>query len=372
MDSIPSAEESDATLLALIAQAQAPRPKNVRPIIIIGAGGIVRDAHLPAYKKAGFPVIGLHDKSWERAEELASKQGIKRTLRTAADAVAYAPTDTVFDIAVPASQLISILAQLRDGSTVLMQKPMGETIEEARAIRDLCRSKSLIAAVNFSLRYAPNNLAAKALAADGFLGDIHDMEIHTRTSTPWHVWTFLATAPRLEILYHSIHYFDLIRSWLGNPHSAYARTVKHPLTPNLAATRTTAILDYGDSKRVLVTANHGHNFGPAHQDSFVQWEGLSGAARITMGVNLDYPIGRPDTLEYAKLGKTTSDWTRLPVSGNNFPDGFIGTMGALQAFAEGSTSSLPSHFEDAFQTMALVEALYRSSEARHESISFAE
>ena len=118
MDSIPSAEESDATLLALIAQAQAPRPKNVRPIIIIGAGGIVRDAHLPAYKKAGFPVIGLHDKSWERAEELASKQGIKRTLRTTADAVAYAPTDTVFDIAVPASQLISILAQLRDGSTV--------------------------------------------------------------------------------------------------------------------------------------------------------------------------------------------------------------------------------------------------------------
>ena len=50
MDSIPSAEESDATLPALIAQAQAPRPKNVRPIMIIGAGGIVRDAHLPAYK----------------------------------------------------------------------------------------------------------------------------------------------------------------------------------------------------------------------------------------------------------------------------------------------------------------------------------
>jgi hypothetical protein len=91
-----------------------------------------------------------------------------------------------------------------------------------------------------------------------------------------------------------------------------------------------------------------------------------------MGVNLDYPAGRPDTLEYAKLGQTKSEWTKLSVSGNNFPDGFIGTMGALQAFAEGSTSSLPSHFEDAFQTMALVEALYRSSEQRREPVSCTE
>ena len=40
----------------------------------------------------------------------------------------------------------------------------------------------------------------------------------------------------------------------------------------------------------------------------------------------------------------------------------MGTVGALQSFAEGSASTLPSHFEDAFHTMALVEALYRSSE----------
>jgi hypothetical protein len=37
-------------------------------------------------------------------------------------------------------------------------------------------------------------------------------------------------------------------------------------------------------------------------------------------------------------------------------------MGALQAFAEGSAPTVPSIFEDAFETMTLVEALYRSSE----------
>jgi predicted dehydrogenase len=365
-------EESDASLLAAISQTQSPRPINVKPIIVIGAGGIVRAAHLPAYKKAGFPVIGLLDASLEKAEQLASEQGIERTFSSITEAVRYAPADVVFDVAVPASQLVSILPQLPDGAIVLMQKPMGETIEEARIIRDLCRGKDLTAAVNFSLRYSPNNLAALALTSNGFLGDIHDMEIQTCTYTPWHLWTFLATAPRLEILYHSIHYFDLIRSWLGNPHSVYARTIKNPMNPNLAATKTTAILDYGASKRVLVTTNHGHDFGPAHQHSFVKWEGIRGAARITMGVNLDYPNSRPDTLEYAERGNTTLTWKSVPVSGNNFPDAFMGTMGALQAFAEGSISTLSSHFEDAFQTMSLVEALYRSSEQRSDPISYTE
>ena len=363
-------EEYDALLFSTIQRSKSPRPKNARPIIVVGAGGIVRAAHLPAYKKAGFPVIGLLDEVHEKAAKLASEQEIPRTFRSVAEAARFATYDTVFDIAVPASQLVQILTQLPDAATVLMQKPMGETIGEARAIRDLCRNKGLIAAVNFSLRYAPNNLAVAALADAGFLGDINDIEVQTRTYTPWHLWPFLATAPRLEILYHSIHYFDLIRSWLGNPHSVYARTVKHPLSPDLAAIKTCAILEYGGSKRVVVATNHGHNFGPGHQHSFVQWEGRTGAARITMGVNLDYPIGRPDTLEYAEIGNSSPTWRSLPVSGDNFPDGFMGTMGALQAFAEGSAAVLPSHFEDAFQTMALVEALYRSSENSGDVISY--
>jgi predicted dehydrogenase len=357
---LPLTEESQ--LLSVVRAVRIPRPLQPRPILIIGAGGIVRAAHLPAYEKAGFPVIGLMDGTPGKAAELASMHGIAHTFDSLDEAIRFAPADVVYDVAVPASQLPHILPQLPDGAVVLMQKPMGETLEEARLLRTICREKRLIAAVNFSLRYSPNNLAVAELAAKGFLGDIHDLEVQTSTYTPWHLWTFLATAPRLEILYHSIHYFDLIRSWLGNPQGVYAKTVKNPHSGNLAATRTVAILDYGDSRRVFVATNHHHNFGPEHQHSFVQWEGLKGAARITMGLNLDYPTGKPDTLEFAERGSTSATWQALPVSGNNFPDAFMGTMGALQAFAEGSAPTLPSDFEDAFETMALVEALYRSTE----------
>jgi predicted dehydrogenase len=362
MPNPPTTEDLDARIAAVVEAVRQPRPKQVRPIFIIGAGGIVRTAHLPAYARAGFPVIGLMDQDGDKAAALAAERNIPRAFNSVAEAVRFTPRDAVFDVAVPASQLVHILPQLPDNATVLIQKPMGETLEEARVLRDLCRSKCLTAAVNFSLRYSPNNLAVAALARSGLLGEIHDIEVQTSTYTPWHLWTFLAAAPRLEILYHSIHYFDLIRSWLGNPQGVHARTVKNPHTDKLAATKTIAILDYGNCKRVFVATNHNHNFGAKHQHSFVQWEGLIGAARITMGVNLAYPAGKPDTAEYAECGLDSPRWRSVPVSGNNFPDGFMGTMGALQCFAEGSASTLPSHFEDAFQTMALVEALYRSNE----------
>ncbi len=368
MPNPPTMESLDARIAAAVQTVRQPRPKKVRPIVVIGAGGIVRAAHLPAYEKAGFPIISLMDQDGDKAAALAADRGIPHSFSSLAESVRFAPRDAIFDVAVPASQLVHILPQLPEGATVLMQKPMGETLQEARVIRNLCRSKGFTAAVNFSLRYSPNNLAVAALASSGLLGGIHDIEVQTSTYTPWRLWTFLATAPRLEILYHSIHYFDLVRSWLGNPQGVYARTVKNPHTANLAATKTIAILDYGDSKRVFIATNHNHNFGPEHQHSFVQWEGLNGAARITMGVNLDYPAGKPDTAEYADRGSDSPRWRSLPVSGNNFPDAFMGTMGALQCFAEGSVSTLPSHFEDAFQTMALVEALYHSSERSGEPL----
>jgi predicted dehydrogenase len=350
----------------VVAESGPPRPNQARPIVIIAAGGIVKAAHLPAYAKAGFPVIALADAIPGKAASLVAETGIL-PFDSVAEAVRFAPPDAIFDIAIPASQLMTILPQLPPGTAVLMQKPMGETLTEARAIRDLCRNRGLVAAVNFQLRYAPNHLGAVALADAGLLGELHDIEVQVRTFTPWALWTFLSTAPRLEILYHSIHYLDLIRSWLGNPLGVYAKTVRNPQTAALAATKSTMILDYGESRRVFIATNHGHDFAASSQCSFVQWEGTHGAIHMDMGVNLNYPAGVPDTLAFAQ--RETGEWHDAPIRGNWFPDAFAGTMGALQAFVEGSTNQLPTHFESAYETMVLVEAVYRSSEKPADRLS---
>jgi len=352
---------TDKKYLQAFTSAAPPRPNAPRPIVILGAGGIVRAAHLPAYAKAGFPVIALADPVPGKAAELACEFAVPHSFDSVQDAIRFAPPDAIFDIAVPASQLIHILPLLPKGAAVLMQKPMGETLDEARAIRALCREQGFTAAVNFQLRYSQNNLGAVALAKAGLLGQLHDMEVQVSTYTPWQLWTFLAEAPRLEVLYHSIHYLDLIRSWLGNPRGVYAKVVRNPVTAALAATKCSIILDYGDWQRTFVAATHTHDFAEQYQRSFIQWEGTAGAIRMDMGLNLNYPTGRPDTLSYIERNSHNHEWTQLPVTGKWIPDAFMGSMGALQAYVEGSASTLPSNFEDAFETMALVEAVYQSS-----------
>lgn len=348
---------------ALPHAAQQPKlPRSPRPIIVIGAGGIVRDAHLPAYRKAGFRVAGVFDRDHTKATALARDFGIEHVYPSLDAAIAAAPADVVYDVAVPASATLDILRALPPGSVVLSQKPMGEDLDGARAIRDLCRTKQLTLAVNFQLRYAPYILAARDLIAQGLAGDVHDMEIRVNVETPWHLWTFLEGIPRLEILYHSIHYVDLLRSFLGEPRGVYAKSVRYPGLDKLAATRSTIMLDYGDFLRATITANHHHIWGARHQESYVKWEGTRGAIKTTLGSLIDYPKGIPDMLEDVTLEDgRPGEWRSISVEGSWFPDAFIGTMSSIMRYAEGSETTLPTSFEDAYRTMAVVEAAYRSS-----------
>src|ERR1700716_2275701 len=131
MSNPPTTETVEARIAAAVQTVRQPRPKQLRPIVIIGAGGIVRAAHLPAYEKAGFPVIGLMDQDGNKASALAAERRIPHSFVSVAEAVRFAPGDAIFDVAVPASQLVHILPQLRDSANVLIQKPMGETLQEA-------------------------------------------------------------------------------------------------------------------------------------------------------------------------------------------------------------------------------------------------
>jgi predicted dehydrogenase len=348
----------DSRFQQALRKATPPLPEKPRSIIVIGAGGIVHDAHMPAYRKAGFPVAGLVDANLEKATALAEKFSVPVVTTSLDEAIRKSPKDSVFDVAVPAGAILDVLPLLPDGAAALIQKPMGNTLKEAEQILAICRKKSLTAAVNFQLRYAPVMLAAKQIADAGLLGQVHDIEVVVNVYTPWDLWTFLSTAPRLEILYHSIHYVDLVRSWFGNPERVLAKTVRNPKTPNLAATKSVITLDYGEWKRVYIATNHGHHFRDS-QCSYVQWEGTEGALHAVMGVNLDYPKGKPDALRFAKPEES---WQTLPTEGNWFPDAFVGSMGSLQAYVTGTSETLPTSVDDAIDTMRTVEAAYISSE----------
>ena len=180
-------------------------PEKARNIVIVGAGGIVSGSHLPAYKMAGYPVVGIYDLDHEKAEKAAKEFGIPNAVPELEQLIELGVReDAVFDM-VPASKTASILRLLPDNAAVLMQKPMGESIEQAKEILDICHAKNLTAGVNFQLRQAPYMIAARKLIQDGVIGDIVDIDWRVVELHPWHLWSFLFGLERMEINYHSIH-----------------------------------------------------------------------------------------------------------------------------------------------------------------------
>lgn len=329
-------------------------PSTSLPIVIFGAGSIVSDAHLPAYAKAGFTVAGIYDPDQAKAAKLAGPIG----------GVAYASVDdavqlgrgAVYDLAVPPAAIAGLLRALPIGAVVLIQKPMGSDLAAADEIIAICRERGLKAAVNFQLRFAPMSLALKDAIARGLLGEVVDFDALLALDTPWHLWAFLADLPRVEILLHSIHYLDFIRDILGNPAGVHAKTMGHP-SSTVSNTRTSMILDYGDRVRAGLSINHNHAFGRKFQACEFRISGTKGGAYMKLGVNLDYPKGEPDELWL----NTDGTWQQVVLDGNWFIEAFVGRITQVMRFAVGEDAVLQGSAEDAWHTMALVEAAYESS-----------
>ena len=247
---------------------------------------------------------------------------------------------------------------------MLIQKPLGENLEQARTIVEICHRKRFTAAVNFQLRYAPYVAAARDLIDRGAIGELHDLEVRVCVNMPWQLWTFLEKVPRMEIVYHSVHYVDLIRSFLDEPRRVWARTLKHPIAPKMAQSRSNLLFDYGEMTRAAISTNHGHAFGLTHQESYIKWEGTRGAIKATLGLLMNYPKGEPDALEVCLLDNhgQPKPWEAVPLTGSWYPEAFVGPMADLMRYADGESETLPTAVDDALRTMAVVEAAYASND----------
>ena len=79
---------------------------------------------------------------------------------------------------------------------------------------------------------------------------------------------------------------------------------------------------------------------------------------LTMGVNLDYPAGKPDRLHVIL---SSGPWEEIALRGSWFTEAFEGPMSNLQRFIAGEDRVLVTAVDDAIHTMALVEACYDSN-----------
>ena len=341
-----------------------PLPRRQLDIVSIGAGDIVRVAHLPAYRRAGYRIRGVFDRRSAAARTIARAAG--GAVVHASLEAAFAERDVVFDVAVPPGEVLGIVERAPRGAAVLVQKPLGRDLREARAIVAAARRRRLHLAVHFQLRFAPAILELRRRLARGELGALREIEMRVVTHTHFERWSFLAAAPRLEVLYHSVHYLDLLRGLCGEPLTVAAHLSRDPAFPGLADTRSAIELTFRDGVRGAIRTDHASALEPAARLSELRVEGDRGAARLRLGVNLDYAAPPPDAFTLTRRARGRS----VPLSGSWFPDAFAGPMSNLQRYVRGEDAELHTRASDALRTMELVELCYRSS-ARGRTLRFA-
>jgi predicted dehydrogenase len=323
----------------------------------VGCGGIVQYAHQPAYKKAGFNVVAAYDLKRENAETVAKEFDIPRVYETLDELLAD-PAVEIVDIAVPPWEQSKIVEQVASaGKHMLCQKPLANDFATAARIVEMAQKAGVKQAVNHQMRWDAGIAASKEMIRQGMIGQPSDAQIQVSCKTPWHMWPWLAAVPRLEVMYHSIHYLDVMRFLFGDPEWVTSRHTRYPLQGEVRGeTKTITVLDYADGLQALVAVNH-YNLH-AETSAIFRFLGTEGSIEGTIGLMYNYPDGQPDTLEYRQEGK---DRIALELDEIWIPDAFVGPMAGLM-YAIETDSTPPTSTEDNLNTLRVIHAAYLSAQ----------
>ncbi|MCS7316088.1 MAG: Gfo/Idh/MocA family oxidoreductase [Bryobacterales bacterium] len=330
---------------------------------IVGAGFVVRDLHLVAYRKAGFRVLAITDLDPDRAREVARLHEVPRVPANVEELLED-PDIEVVDVAVPPDSQPAVLRRVLERGRgirgVLAQKPLALTLGEARALVEGYERAGIALAVNQNMRWDPSIRALRTLLQRGWLGEPVLATIEMRAPRRYAGWK--RRSDRLTLPVMSIHHLDAFRFLFGEPESVWAsaRTdprADFPHTDGIVL----YVLEYASGLRAaaLDDVYAGPVLEGAAADSFVRWrvEGTEGMARGAVGWPA-WPNVVPSTLDFT-LRSQPGVWFSPRWREAWFPDAFAGTMGELMdALATGRSPAIGGR--DNLHTLALVEACYRS------------
>lgn len=345
--------------LTLDFRPRLPRRRDHR-IGCIGAGFIMRDCHLVAYRQAGFNPVAIASRDPARAGAVAALHAIPRCHDTIPELLAD-PSIEVLDIAVPPDAQPAILLEAaRHGDHlrgILAQKPLALSYREARACVEACAQAGITLAVNQNMRYDQSVRALKDVLDRGWLGEPVLGTIDMRAIPHWMPWS--EGLPSLSTFIMSIHHLDTFRYWFGTPDRVLASTRPDPRTRFPHADGINLyILEYDNGCRASSWDDVWT--GPAREgaesDIAIRWrvEGTEGLARGMIGWP-NYPARTPSTLDFTTKHQP-GYWFSPRWQDVWFPDAFVGTMAQLLcALEEGTEPEISGR--DNLETVALCEAV---------------
>ncbi len=270
---------------------------------IVGPGRIaakvVKDfEHVP-----GARAVAVASRSADRAQAFASDHGLERAYASYAEIMADDDVDVLY-IATPHPQHHAIaVTALEAGKAVLVEKTFTATVAGAEDVLSTARRRGVFAMEAMWTRFQPAIVAARALVAEGAIGEVRQVQADLGVDQPFDRSDRLFDLGQGggALLDLGVYVVSFAQYWLGNPDRV---TATGSLAPTGVDAEAGILLSYEDGRAAALLTSLRH-YTP-------------GAARIhgTSGwIDVRPRFHHPQTIVLTRAGQEPEVITRPPTGG---------------------------------------------------------
>ncbi len=143
---------------------------------VIGCGGIAYRRTIPGMMLSqNSELVAVMDTNLEAAENVKNEFGAKYAFGTCDELLSIDEIDAVYIASPVFCHKEQAMAAAKAGKHILLEKPMGLTVEESKEISDYCKAHGVKLGVGLMMRFSAYHQKMKELIGQGVLGDIVSM-----------------------------------------------------------------------------------------------------------------------------------------------------------------------------------------------------
>ena len=324
---------------------------------LIGCGFFAIN-HLHGWRDAaGAEIVAICDTNPERLAIAGDSFGIMRRYAEA-DAMLRAERPDFVDIATTAPShrpLVELAAGL--GIPVIVQKPFATALADAKAMVQACKAAGVPLMVHENFRWQSPILKVGEILQSGEIGEVFWGRVSFRSA--YDVFSgqpYLAEGERFIVEDLGIHALDVARFLFGDATNVSAR-IKRVNPAIRGEDVATALLDHGNGVASVVDCSYATQLErELFPQTLLEIDGTKGSLRLGPGYELTVTAGgrtRKERIAPRLLPWATRPWHNIQESVALIQQHWVD---CLAKGLEPATSG-----RDNLQTLALVEAVYRSA-----------
>lgn len=184
-------------------------------VTVVGCGGMSRGWIKMLMNRRDVEVVGLVDINMDNAKQRAKEYelGDGAVFGSLKEAVKATKSNVAVDLTVPAAHPAICIEAMKLGCHVLSEKPMAETLKDAKRMVATAKKTGVTYAVMQNRRYLASTRAVQKFIADGKLGRLD--EIHCDFFLGPHFGGFRDVMDDVLLVDMAIHTFDAARCMGG-------------------------------------------------------------------------------------------------------------------------------------------------------------